>query len=74
MIKNTNLIPAQTGKKLLTCGSVMKDFCLLNTDLRRGKTCFTDNDKLNKRLRISKMIKIIKTIKIIRIFKIIKRK
>ena len=33
--------------ELLTCGSVMKDFCQLITDLRRGKTCFSDNDKLN---------------------------
>ena len=34
--------------ELLTCVSVMNDFCQLITDLRRGKTCFSDNDKPNK--------------------------
>ena len=34
--------------ELLTCGSAMKDFCQLITDLRRGKTFINDNDKANK--------------------------
>ena len=48
--------------EVLTCGSVMKDFCQLITDLQRGKTCFIDNYELNN---ISKIIKIDKIIKII---------
>ena len=41
-------------KELPTCRSVMKDFCKLITDLQRGKTCFRDNDKLNKIIRLLK--------------------
>ena len=66
--------PAQEIE-LLTCGSVMKDFCQLITDLRRGKTCFSDNDKLNEIIKINKImkrIKINKTIEIIKLPKIIK--
>ena len=41
--------------ELLTCGSVMKDFCQLITDLRRGKTCFSDNNKLNRIITINEI-------------------
>ena len=57
--------------ELLTCGSVMKDFWQLNTDLRRGKTCFSDKDRLNKIIRINKIIKMIEIIKMIKMIKII---
>ena len=50
----------------------MKDFCQLITDLRRGKTCFSDKDRLNKIIRMNKIIEIIKMIKIIEIIKVIK--
>ena len=43
----------------------MKDFCQVNTDLRRGKTCFSDNDKLNKVIEINKIRRRIKIMKII---------
>ena len=55
--------------ELLTCGSVMKNFCQLITDLQRGKTCFIDNDELND---IIKRIETIKRIKIIKIIEMIK--
>ena len=61
--------------ELLTFGSVMTFFCQLITDLQRGKTCFSDNDKLNEIIEINKIIKrikIIKTIEIIKLTKIIK--
>ena len=48
----------------------MKDFCQLITDLRRGKTCFSDNDKLNRIITINKIVlrnRIIRIIEIIRI-------
>ena len=57
--------------ELLTCGSVMKDFCQLITDLQRGKTCFSDKDRLNKIIKMMKIIKINKIMKIIRIIKMI---
>ena len=47
------LIPAKTGKKLLACGSVMKYFCQLITDLQKGKICFSDNDELNKMIKVN---------------------
>ena len=50
--------------ELLTCGSVMKDFCQLITDLRRGKTYF--KDKIDKIIKISKVIKINKTIQMMK--------
>ena len=50
----------------------MKDFCQLNTDLRRGKTCFSDKDRHNTIIKINEIIKIIKIIKMIKIIKIIK--
>ena len=40
--------------ELLTCGSVLNDFCQLNTDLWRQKTCFSDNDNLNEIIEINK--------------------
>ena len=43
--------------ELLTCGSVMKDFCQLITDLQRGKTCFSDKDRRNKIIKINEIIK-----------------
>ena len=43
----------------------MKDFCQLITDLRRGKTCFREKDKLNRIIRIIKLIEIVRIIKII---------
>ena len=50
----------------------MKDFCQLNTDLRRGKTCFSDKDRLSKIIIINKIIKMIEIIKMIKIIEIIK--
>ena len=58
--------------KLLTCLSVMKDFCRLITDLQRGKTCFSDNDEPNKIIKIIIIIKINKIFEISKISKIIK--
>ena len=50
----------------------MKDFCQLITDLLGGETCFSDNDKLNKIIRMNRTIRMIKIIKIIKIIKMIK--
>ena len=72
IIINIHLIPAKTGNRITDMGSVMKDFCQLNTDLQRGNTCFSDNDKLNKIIEINKMIRRIKIIKMIRIIKLTK--
>ena len=58
--------------ELLTCLSVMKDFCQLITDLQRGKTCFSDNDEPNKIIKIIIIIKINKIFEISKISKIIK--
>ena len=33
------LIPAKTGNRTIKCTQVLKEFCQLITDLRRGKTC-----------------------------------
>ena len=61
------LIPAQTGNRIIDI------FCqLIITDLRRGKTCFSDKDKLNKIIEMNKIIKMIRIIKIIKIIWIIK--
>ena len=65
------MIPAQTIE-LLTCGSVRKDFCQLITELWRGKTCFSDNDRLKEINRINRIIKIIEMVYIIEIIKVIK--
>ena len=40
--------------ELLTSGSVMKHVWQLITDLLRGKTCFSDNNELNKIINLIK--------------------
>ena len=52
----------------------MKDFCQLNTDLQRGKTCFSDKDNLNKIIEINRIIKMNKIIKKIKMIKMIQIK
>ena len=68
----SNWLQPKQEVKLLTYGSVVKDFCQLITDLQRRKTCFREKDKLNRIIRIIKIIKTIKTIKIIKIIKMFK--
>ena len=41
----------------------MKDFFQLNTDLHRGKTFFSDKDRVNKMIKINKIINTIRIIK-----------
>ena len=57
-------------------GSVKRDFCQLSTDLRIGKTGFSNKDKkiidINQIIKMNKIIKIIKIIRIIKIIKIIR--
>ena len=43
--------------ELLTCWGVRKDFCHLITGLCRGSTRFSDNDKLNKMIKIIERVK-----------------
>ena len=44
----------------------MKYICELMTDLRRGKVCFSDKDKLNKTIKIDRIIEMSKLIKMIK--------